>query len=310
MQLAMVAAGFTPGEADELRRAMAAWRRKGGLEPFEQRLKDGHARARLSARVRRAASTGRSCGFGEYGFPESHAASFALLVYVSAWLKRHHPAAFCAALLNSQPMGFYAPSQLVQDARRHGVEVRPVDVCASDWDCTLEDGVPAVRLGCCMVKGLSEAAAAKIVVAARRSARSQASTISRAAPASTARDLKCLAAAGALSRSPAHRRLAHWDVAGAAAARGAGPAAPRCAGDRAAAGARAADRRRGPRRRLRQPGPHARPASARAAARPPDADAARHRRGAASGLPHGRPRAPAGSSPAASGRIPPPAWCS
>ncbi len=100
-------------------------------------------------------------GFGEYGFPESHAASFALLVYVSAWLKCHEPAAFLAALLNSQPMGFYAPSQLVQDARRHGVEVRPVDVVASEWDCTLErgaDGQPAVRLGFRMIKGFAEKA--------------------------------------------------------------------------------------------------------------------------------------------------------
>src|SRR5882762_7901688 len=99
-------------------------------------------------------------GFGEYGFPESHAASFALLVYVSSWLKCHHPAAFCAALLNSQPMGFYAPAQLVQDARRHGVEVQPPDVNASEWDCTLEGH--ALRLGLRMVSGLSEAAGIRI----------------------------------------------------------------------------------------------------------------------------------------------------
>ena len=139
MQLAMVAAGFTPGEADALRRSMAAWRRKGGLEQFEQRLKDGMRKRgyppEFAERIYR-----QILGFGEYGFPESHSASFALLVYVSSWIKRHHPAAFCAALLNSQPMGFYAPAQLVQDARRHGVEVRPVDVKASDWDCTLEAG--------------------------------------------------------------------------------------------------------------------------------------------------------------------------
>ena len=107
-------------------------------------------------------------GFGEYGFPESHSASFALLVYVSAWLKRHHPAAFLTALLNSQPMGFYAPAQLVQDARRHGVEVRPVDVLACGWECTLEpdaNGAPAVRLGLLVVKGLSETAAQRIVEA-------------------------------------------------------------------------------------------------------------------------------------------------
>ena len=137
MRLAIVAAGFTPGEADQLRRAMAAWRRPGFIETFRTRLRNGMlARGlplefadRIFEQIR---------GFGEYGFPESHAASFALLVYVSAWIKRHEPAAFLAALLNSQPMGFYAPSQLVQDARRHGVEILPVDVAVSDWDCTLE----------------------------------------------------------------------------------------------------------------------------------------------------------------------------
>jgi error-prone DNA polymerase len=137
MQLAIVAAGFTPGESDELRRSMAAWRRKGGLEHFEQRLVSGMLargyRREFAERIYQ-----QILGFGEYGFPESHSASFALLVYVSAWIKRHEPAAFLAALLNSQPMGFYAPSQLVQDARRHGVEVQPVDVTASGWDCTLE----------------------------------------------------------------------------------------------------------------------------------------------------------------------------
>ena len=131
MQLAIVAAGFTPGEADHLRRSMAAWRRKGGLEQFEQRLIDGMgARGYAEAFARQIYQ--QILGFGEYGFPESHSASFALLVYVSAWLKRYEPAAFCGALLNSLPMGFYGPSQLVQDARRHGVDVRPVDVTVSD----------------------------------------------------------------------------------------------------------------------------------------------------------------------------------
>jgi len=137
MQLAMVAAGFSAGEADQLRRAMAAWKRKGGLEQFETRLLEGmRGRGYAEAFARQIFSQIK--GFGEYGFPESHSASFALLAYVSAWLKRHHPAAFTCALLNSQPMGFYAPAQLVQDARRHGVEVRPVDVQYSAWDCTLE----------------------------------------------------------------------------------------------------------------------------------------------------------------------------
>src|SRR5438045_1333113 len=139
MQLAVVAAGFTPGEADRLRRAMAAWRRRGGLEPFEQRLKDG-MRSRGYSGDFADQIYRQILGFGEYGFPESHSASFALLVYVSCWLKRYEPAAFTCALLNSQPMGFYAPAQLVQDARRHGVEVRPAAVACSRWDCTLEDG--------------------------------------------------------------------------------------------------------------------------------------------------------------------------
>ncbi len=216
MQLAVVAAGFTPGEADALRRAMAAWRRKGGLEPFERRLKDGMRERGYPPEFADGVYR-QILGFGEYGFPESHAASFALLVYVSSWIKRHHPAAFCAALLNSQPMGFYAPSQLVQDARRHGVEVRPVDVCASSWECTLEDRVPAVRLGMLMVKGLSEAAAAKIVVARGERPFASIDDLARRAGLDP-RDLKCLAAAGALNRLATHRRLAYWDVAGAAAA--------------------------------------------------------------------------------------------
>jgi error-prone DNA polymerase len=137
MRLAVVAAGFTLGEADQLRRAMGAWRRSGVMEQFRQKLIGGMLANGYSAdfaeRVFRQIQ-----GFGEYGFPESHAASFALLVYVSAWLKLYYPAAFTAALLNSQPMGFYAPAQLVADARKHGVEVRGVDVNFSDGDCTLE----------------------------------------------------------------------------------------------------------------------------------------------------------------------------
>ena len=136
--------GFTPGEADQLRRAMAAWRRNGELEPFEAAADRRHARARLQRGVR-GAHLQQIHGFGEYGFPESHAASFALLVYVSAWLKRHEPAAFCCALLNSQPMGFYAPHSSCARARDHGVEVRSVDVNHSDWDCTLERGAARRR---------------------------------------------------------------------------------------------------------------------------------------------------------------------
>ncbi|HET6592310.1 MAG TPA: DNA polymerase III subunit alpha, partial [Xanthomonadales bacterium] len=138
MQIAMVAAGFSGSEADALRRSMAAWARRGGMEHMHQRLVSGMLERGYSEAFAEQIFQ-QIRGFGEYGFPESHAASFALLVYVSAWLNRHHPAAFCCALLNSQPMGFYQPAQLVQDAQRHGVKVLPADVRYSDWDCTLEN---------------------------------------------------------------------------------------------------------------------------------------------------------------------------
>jgi error-prone DNA polymerase len=137
MRLAVVAAGFTPGEADQLRRAMAAWRRPGVIDQFRKRLLEGMRANGLPEEFAQRVYQ-QIQGFGEYGFPESHAASFALLVYASAWLKHYYPAAFCAAMLNSQPLGFYAPAQLVRDAREHGVRVLPVDVNASGWDCTLE----------------------------------------------------------------------------------------------------------------------------------------------------------------------------
>src|SRR5690606_13097573 len=143
MQLAIVAAGFSPGEADRLRRSMAAWRRKGGLEKFEERLVEGMEKRGYSEAFARQIYQ-QILGFGEYGFPESHSASFSLLVYVSAWLKRYHPAAFTASLLNSLPMGFYGPAQLVADARRHGVEVRGPDATISGWDCALESRVRKV----------------------------------------------------------------------------------------------------------------------------------------------------------------------
>ena len=159
MALAIVAGGFTPGEADALRRAMAAWKRKGkDIETFGRKLVDGML-ARGYTREFADRCVRQIHGFSEYGFPESHAASFALLVYVSAWLKCHHPAAFAAALINSQPMGFYAPAQIIRDAKEHGVVVYPVDVNASQWDCTLEyqgGGRPALRLGMRLVKGLRE----------------------------------------------------------------------------------------------------------------------------------------------------------
>lgn len=137
MRLAIVAAGFTPGEADQLRRAMGAWRRRGKIDALRNKLVGGMMANGLSEEFAQRCFEQIS-GFGEYGFPESHAASFALLVYVSAWLKRYHPAAFTAALINSQPMGFYAPAQLVRDAIEHGVEVRRIDVNASGYDCRLE----------------------------------------------------------------------------------------------------------------------------------------------------------------------------
>ena len=166
MKLVVVAAGFTPGEADRLRRAMGAWKRTGLINQFEQKLIDGMLKNGYSEEFARNLFS-QIEGFGSYGFPESHAASFALLVYISAWIKCHHPAVFLAALLNSQPMGFYGPAQLVADARRHGVLVLPVDVNQSDCDCTLErreeDGKLAVRLGWSTVKGLSKIAAATVV---------------------------------------------------------------------------------------------------------------------------------------------------
>jgi error-prone DNA polymerase len=215
MQLAVVAAGFTPGEADQLRRAMAAWKRKGGLGHFEERLIRG-MRERGYAEEFAKQIFRQILGFGEYGFPESHAASFALLVYVSAWLKRHEPAAFTAALINSQPMGFYAPSQLVQDARRHGVEVRSVDARVSDWDCTLErseGGVAALRLGLRLVRGLSEEAALRLVAVRAGEGFSSVQQLAERARLDR-RELGCLAAAGALEGIAGHRHRAAWNVAG------------------------------------------------------------------------------------------------
>src|SRR5690554_5879767 len=216
MQLAVVAAGFSPGEADSLRRAMAAWRRRGDLEGFRERLLRG-MRERGYSEAFAEQIFRQIQGFGEYGFPESHAASFALLVYVSAWLKCHYPEAFACALLNSQPMGFYAPAQLVRDARAHGVEVRPVDVAHSDWDCTLEgascSGRAALRLGLRLVKGLSEAAAQRLLTA--RSKERFASVQDLAARAQLDKKaLSALAYADALASLAGHRRSAWWEVLG------------------------------------------------------------------------------------------------
>jgi error-prone DNA polymerase len=215
MQLAIVAAGFSPGEADRLRRAMAAWKRKGGLEPFQKQLIDG-MRAKGYAESFAEQIFKQILGFGEYGFPESHSASFALLVYTSAWIKHYQPAAFCAALVNSQPMGFYAPAQLVRDARAHGVEARAVDVTVSNWDCTLErreDGSPALRLGLRMVKHLSQEGAARLLDA--RGARAFNGIADMAERAALdRRDLEALAAADALAKLTGHRHRAVWQVTG------------------------------------------------------------------------------------------------
>ncbi len=215
IKLAMVAAGFTPGEADRLRRCMAAWRRTGQLEQFERRLVEGmQARGYPTEFAQRIFNQIR--GFGEYGFPESHAASFALLVYVSAWLKCHEPAAFTCALLNAQPMGFYAPSQLVQDARRHGVEVLPVDVNRSAWESTLEPrgaAQPALRLGFDRVKGLSEEGARRLLTARARAPFRSTEELQRCRLKRN--DLNALANADALAELAGDRHQARWRLAGA-----------------------------------------------------------------------------------------------
>ncbi|VWC48429.1 DNA polymerase [Burkholderia aenigmatica] len=223
MQIAMIAAGFTPGEADELRRAMAAWKRKGNLEKYHRKIVDG-MRERDYPPDFAEQIFEQIKGFGDYGFPESHAASFAKLAYASSWLKCHEPAIFLAALLNSQPMGFYPPSQLVQDAKRHGVQVLPIDVTQSNWDASLEalpdqpppDGQPAVRLGLSLVRGLGEAAARRIE-AARMAAGpfDNVDTLARRAQLER-RDLEALAAANALATLAGHRRDALWQAVAAA----------------------------------------------------------------------------------------------
>ncbi|MDT3710050.1 MAG: error-prone DNA polymerase [Pseudomonadaceae bacterium] len=215
MELAIIAADYSPGEADELRRSMAAWKRHGGLEHHRERLT-----ARMLAKHYEPEFITRIFeqikGFGSYGFPESHAASFALLTYASSWLKCHEPAAFACALINSWPMGFYSPDQVLQDARRHGIEVRPVDVCHSDWDCSLEPGAeaqPAIRLGLRMIRGLREADARRIESARQTQAFSDVDDLSRRAGLD-ARARERLADAGALHGLAGHRHHARWAVAG------------------------------------------------------------------------------------------------
>ncbi len=232
MQIAMIAAGFSGAEADQLRRSMAAWKRSAGVHRFYQRIIDG-----MTARGYELAFAERIFkqieGFGEYGFPESHAYSFALLAYVSSWLKCHEPECFLAALLNAQPMGFYSPSQLVQDARRHAVVVLPPDVSRSERDCTLEGGVlvnaaedreaaefsgaampmkPAVRLGLRFVAHLSKAGCARLIAARREAAFSSTEDLSLRARLEVG-DVDALAAADALKSLAGHRRQQTWAAA-------------------------------------------------------------------------------------------------
>ncbi|MEY4764685.1 MAG: polymerase [Pseudomonadota bacterium] len=233
MQIVVLAAGFSAGEADELRRSMAAWKRKGGVHKFRDKvisgmLANGHS-ADFAERIFQQIQ-----GFGEYGFPESHAASFALLVYASAWVKRHEPAAFLAGLLNAQPLGFYSPSQLVQDAQRHGIEVKPPDVMCSTWDGALEAPTadwlarlqddardlsrhrprrpqPAVRLGLRQVSGLSRDAAERIVAARAQQPFLDVDDLARRAGLDQG-DMRQLASADALMSLAGHRRQQVWEA--------------------------------------------------------------------------------------------------
>ncbi|MBD8186001.1 error-prone DNA polymerase [Pseudomonas viridiflava] len=219
MEVAIIAADYTPGEADQLRRSMAAWKRHGGLEPHRERLtkgmlKNGYEQDfadRIFEQIK---------GFGSYGFPESHAASFALLTYASCWLKCHEPAAFTCALINSWPMGFYSPDQLLQDARRHHIEIRPVDVRYSDWDCSLEPIEHpdytrnlAIRLGMRMVRGFREDDALRIERARATRAFSDATDLTIRAGLEN-RAAEALADSGALRGLIGHRHRARWEVAG------------------------------------------------------------------------------------------------
>ncbi|WP_373988422.1 error-prone DNA polymerase [Duganella sp. BuS-21] len=218
MQIAQIAAGFSEGKADQLRRAMAAWKRKGGVDKYEADIKAG-----MKERGYEDDFADAICkqiqGFGEYGFPESHAASFALLTYFSSWIKCHEPAAFLCALLNSQPMGFYSPSQLVQDAKRHGVVVREIDVAVSGWDSSLEEpagqlGQPAVRLGLSMLKGMREAVALRIAAARAHGPFAGVDELARRADLDR-HDLQVLAGGNALRQLAGHRRQALWQAVGA-----------------------------------------------------------------------------------------------
>lgn len=218
MQVAVDAAGFTPGEADQLRRSMAAWKRRGGLEPHRQKLVAGMVE-RGYTREYAEQMFERIKGFGSYGFPESHAASFALVTYASCWLKCHEPAAFAAGVINSQPMGFYTPDQLLQDVRRKGIKVLPVDVRHSDWNCTLEFadgdtlGKPAIRIGLRLINGFSQDVADRISVARKIRAFDDIADLCHRADVGR-RPQALLAESGALKGLSGHRHRARWAVAG------------------------------------------------------------------------------------------------
>ena len=216
IKLAMVAAGFSGGEADQLRRAITSWGRNSKLLTFEEKLTQGMIERGYNEDFARRLFE-QIKGFGGYGFPESHSASFALLAYISAWLKRHHPAAFVVGLLNSQPMGFYSPSQLIQDARRHGVTVLSIDVNHSDWDHQLLDSrsaqqnQPALRLGLRLVRGLSRQGAQRVVEARQRNPFRQISHLRQWA-ALNKRDMEALADADALQSLSGHRHQSQWQI--------------------------------------------------------------------------------------------------
>ncbi|WP_307335525.1 error-prone DNA polymerase [Pseudomonas lini] len=215
MQIAIVAADYSPGEADQLRRSMAAWKRHGGLEPHKDRLAAGMKKNGYTPEFA-ALIFEQIKGFGSYGFPESHAASFALLTYASCWLKCHEPAAFACALINSWPMGFYSPDQILQDARRHHLQIRPVDVRASDWDCSLESisgAQPAIRMGLRMIKGFREDDARRIEAARAKGIFIDVADLGERARLD-ARAQEQLADAGALRGLAGDRHRARWEVAG------------------------------------------------------------------------------------------------
>jgi len=215
MQIAIVAADYSPGEADQLRRSMAAWKRHGGLEPHKDRLAAGMKKNGYTPEFA-ALIFEQIKGFGSYGFPESHAASFALLTYASCWLKCHEPAAFACALINSWPMGFYSPDQILQDARRHHLQIRPVDVRASDWDCSLEPisgAQPAIRMGLRMIKGFREDDARRIEAARAKGVFIDIADLCERARLD-ARAQEQLADAGALRGLAGDRHRARWEVAG------------------------------------------------------------------------------------------------